>query len=812
MTSLPSIPIIDLPEEEISRSYGILTVSKAAQRVVLPLSKVDLHAKVADQVAEVRILQTFRNPYQEALEAIYIFPISGGSAVSNFQMKIGSRTLRGVIEERAEARRQYQQALEEGKRAGLLEQERDDVFTIQVGNLPPNEEVTVEITYSERLPFFEDGNTELRLPLVVAPRYIPGNTLDECSVGDGVEQDTDIVPDASKISPPRLCAGFDPNVGLKIEVQLLNEVSNLFCSQHATRGNETANGTFISLARIDERLNKDFVLRWKSGKEKTQTSLLLYKDEKQEIYGMLSLIPPQRETFFGVPRDVVFVLDRSGSMQGAKIASASRSCSILLSTLSPNDRFAMLAFNNHVEWFQPNGEKGDRFIAASEDGLQRGENFLRSVMSGGGTELDQAIGAAITAIGDRHRASENRIPVIVLLTDGQIGDESRVLKRIQKELGDTRVFTVGIDTAVNQGFLSRLASLGGGTATFVEPGTALEDALQAVGREIGTPLIVDLAINAVDSDIDLGSIAPMRIPDLFAGRSSTAFFRMNKSGKIRIHGKFSDGSKFEEQIRGSEIDLPAIAHLWTRTRIKDLEDRFRLEQNNQPEIKKQIIDLSIQHTLLTRFTAFVVVDESEVVNKDGSRRKIVQPVEMPALWEMENETQRTGSFASMTMAYAPQPPMAHPMKTRMQASSPKSDSGAAGIFRGIFRKHGTVKDLEDLAQVDSKKLKRALKDFIQEFRAVQSAIHSNHIPSADKLEQTRLEVMKVLSTTPVLTELAALQKLLKGAIVELIAALRTPGISVATLQSILERHKKAFDKSFHGIESPQSTPFWESTI
>ena len=253
---------------------------------------------------------------------------------------------------------------------------------------------------------------------------------------------------------------------------------------------------------------------------------------------------------------------------------------------------------------------------------------------------------------------------------------------------------------------------------------------------------------------------------------------MNKPTAIHVSGKFSDGSKFEEQIRGSEIDLPAIAHLWTRARIKDLEDRFRLEQNNQTEIKTQIIDLSIQHTLLTRFTAFVVVDESEVVNKDGSRRKIVQPVEMPALWEMESETQRTGSFAAMAMPCAPPPPMGRPMDARMQVSSPKSDSGAAGIFRGIFRKHRTVKDREEITQVDSKKLKRALKDFIQEFRAVQSAIQSDHIPSADKLEQTRLEVMKELTMAAVGIELAALQKLLKGAIVELIAALRTPGISI----------------------------------
>jgi len=495
-------------------------------------------------------------------------------------------------------------------------------------------------------------------------------------------------------------------------------------------------------------------------------------------------------------------------MQGVKMASASRSCSILLSTLGPNDRFAIVAFSNQVEWFQPD----NKFIAASEDGLQRGENFLRSINSHGGTELDHAIEAAISTIAKRPR-TETRIPVIVLLTDGQIGDESRVLKRIQKELGDTRVFTVGIDTAVNQGFLSRLASLGGGTATFVEPGTELEDALRAVGREIGTPLIVDLAINAVDPQLDLASIAPMRIPDLFAGRSSTAFFRMNKPGAIRISGKFADGSKFEEQIHDSVIDLPAVAHLWARARVKDLEDRFRLEHSNQSEIKKQIIELSVQHTLLTRFTAFVVVDDSEVVNKDGSRRKIVQPVEMPALWEMEQQAQISGAFAQMAMASPPPPAaMGRPMEARMQVTSAKADSGIAGIFRGVLRKHRTLKDQEEITPVDSKQLKHALKDFIQEFRAVQSSIHAGHVPSADNLEKTRLEVMKALSIAAVGTKLAMLQKLLKGAIVELIAALRTPGISAATLQSILERYKNEFEKSFHEIESGQSEHFWEKMI
>ena len=233
----PQIPIVDLPEDDCTRSFGVLTVQKAAQRIALPLEKVDIDARVAGQIAEVTVLQSFRNEHQEALEAVYIFPLSGGSAVSSFEMKVGSRLLRGKVEERAHARQQYENAIQDGKRAALLEQERDDVFTLQVGNILPGEHVEIKITYSERLPFFENGTTEIRLPMVVAPRYVPGSPLDSSGVGDGIEEDTDIVPDASRISPPRLAKGFDPKVGLNIQVELLSDgpIRELSCSQHATR-------------------------------------------------------------------------------------------------------------------------------------------------------------------------------------------------------------------------------------------------------------------------------------------------------------------------------------------------------------------------------------------------------------------------------------------------------------------------------------------------------------------------------------------------------------------------------------------------
>src|SRR5438094_9585478 len=498
-----AIPMVDIPSGA-TRLLGSLSTKGQP----LPLQRVDLRARVIDRVAEVTVEQKFGNPFSDPIEAVYVFPLGGGSAVSRFEMQIGARVVRARIAERSQARRDYAQALDQGKRAALLEQERDDVFTIQIGNVMPGDELTVRLTYSERLPFFEDGRTELRLPLVVAPRYVAGEELPRAQAGHGVVRDTASVADASRISPPRLAKGFDPKVSLAMEVELFGGFSDLACSQHAVRTSSGPESARVSLSREREPLDRDFVLRWRLAGEQVKSQVLVHGG-----FALLSVLPPARDGFLGTPRDVVFVVDRSGSMQGPKMASAARACALLLRTLGPRDRFAALAFDDVVEWM-PGG-----FAQADEGGLERGEKWLRSVFARGGTELDGAMREAFTRI-RAQSGSEGRVPVVVLLTDGQVGDESSVLKRLQSELGEARIFTVGIDTAVNDGFLRRLAALGGGTSTFVEPGARLEEALQAVGREIGTPLITDVEIKG-----ELSDAAPARVPDLFAGRASAAFFR-----------------------------------------------------------------------------------------------------------------------------------------------------------------------------------------------------------------------------------------------------------------------------------------------
>ncbi|HTO97595.1 MAG TPA: VIT domain-containing protein [Myxococcales bacterium] len=783
-----AIPLVDIPSG-LPRGLGSLK----AKEQPLPLQDVRIRARVVDRVAEVTVEQKFGNPFKDLLEAVYVFPLAGGSAVSRFEMQIGKRTVRARIEERGEARRQYAEALEQGKRAALLEQERDDVFTVQVGNIIPGEDLVARLTYTERLPFFEDGRTEIRLPLVVAPRYVGGEELERPAVGHGVAQDTSTVPDASRITPPRLAPGFDPKVSLGIEVELYGGFPDLACSQHAVSTSSGPEAMRVSLSREREPLDRDFALRWRVAGEQVKSQLLAHGG-----FAVLSLLPPARAGFLGAPRDVVFVVDRSGSMQGPKMASAARACALLLRTLGPRDRFQVQAFDNVVEWM-PGG-----FSPADEEGIERGEKWLRGIFARGGTELDGAMREALQRVRDRGEG-EGRAPVVVLLTDGQVGDESSVLKRLQAELGEARVFTVGIDTAVNDGFLRRLAALGGGTSALVEPGARLEEALQAVGREIGAPLVTGLRIEG-----EAAEIAPARMPDLFAGRASTVFFRGGAS-RVKVSGLWADGSRFEQEVEAKEAPLAAIEHLWARARISDLEDEFRATQSEAA--KKEIVALSLRHTVLTRLTAFVVVDD-EVVNKGGGRRTVVQPVAMPVEWEAGGIAHATLGAAIPrsfeALAGAPGPVRARSSMPAVMAQ--KTGHRLLSTTRGGAAPTSVHRPppQEPATQAQREAVRRALEAFLRAFADLKRGA-----VRAEELERARAELLRALGESRAIAPaVPLLQAFLRGAAVELVAAVRAGAADAA----LLDRHARALEAArdqarpvLDGKDSPAES-FWEASI
>jgi Ca-activated chloride channel family protein len=795
MKTAVHIPMVEMP---LPRSRGLGSIL-GPDKAPLPLASVQLRARVIDRVAEVDVEEKFANTLSEAMEAVYIFPLAGGSAVSKFEMQVGARVLRGRVEERAEARKQYQEALEQGKRAALLEQERDDVFTVQVGNIAPGEEITVRLTYSERLPFFEDGRTELRLPLVVAPRYIGGEELPREQAGHGVERDSSTVPDASRIAPPRLAPGFDPRVALGIEVELFGSVDELACSQHAVRSSSGPESARVQLSREREPLDRDFVLRWKLAAEKVKPALLVHGE-----YAMLSLLAPARDGYLGTPRDVVFVVDRSGSMEGSKIVSAARACSLLLRTLGPRDRFAVQAFDDVVEWM-PGG-----FAPADEGGIERGEKWLRDVFARGGTELDAAVREALAEI-RKLASTESRVPVVVLLTDGQVGDESSALKRLQGELGDARIFTVGIDTAVNDGFLKRLAALGGGTSTLVEPGARLEDALQSVGREIGTPLITGLKISG-----EVGEAAPSRLPDLFAGRATSIFFRGR--GPVTVTGHWADGARYQETIEPREAPLAAIDHLWARARIMHLEDEFRV--SHAEKIKKQIVALSMQHTLLTRFTAFVVIDESEAGNKSGLRRTVVQPVEMPAEWE--GTAMVAGGVGHLMHMTPGGGPAGAPPPVRAQAKMMHTGRPAKGVLSRIGdllsgATPETMISREPPVRIDA--VRDALEALVKAFAQAHAELKAGRLPPSAPLKEARMRMMEALNLAlEVAAMLSPLQRFLRSAAVDLIAALSAEGATAPSVDPLFEKHAHELELARDQARAvltggkPPAGSFWEASI
>lgn len=848
------IPIFNLPVNHKTRGVGIIEGVLDQKKVQLPLKSVQIHAKVTGRVAQVEVKQTFTNKRLVPIEAAYIFPLSPGSAVSKFQMMVGKRVIEGRVLERGAARQEYDQALEQGKRAALLEQERDDVFTMQVGNLPPGEEVTVILVYNERLPYFADGATELHLPLVVAPRYIPGTGVDGETHGAGVANDTLEVPDASRITPPQLDPDFDPKVGLGITVEVTTgaaggltegagSLTDLESSQHATKSRTRGDVVTITLAKTSERLDRDFILRWRIAQEKLRSSLIVHKGKDGDNYAMLTILPPKKQGYLGLPRDVVFLVDRSGSMGGEKMVSAAKACSLLLGTLGPSDRFAILAFDDQMEWLWPVGRSsaGDPFLAADEEELARADKFLHELESRGGTEMFLALHSALQGISKRTGNVDGRVPVIVILTDGEVGDEDRINKLVQSKLGDTRLFSVGICTAANRGLLMRMTSLGGGTAAFVTPGSELEEAMTSVGREIGTPLVVDMQIEKDGRPLSAAARSGRELGDLFEGRAVTTFFKVKDKSILTVTGRYPDGSPFSQRVKPVMVEMPAIAQLWAKARVQDLEDQLRMAIRDIGKIKNDIVDLCVKHTLLSRFTSFVVVDPKKPKMALEGLQHVVQPVELPqgmahslrrcklqasgaampylgnawgstslkslnnsgaACFEAAQEQIQTGMWDALSLqqpapsgAAPGQPPQAPPSTPMaMQAPVAPAAGGGQTLFDGAL--HWWM-DLEPGAQelanpATEADVKQCLERFALALEKAYEAIARGSLPEAQELDEARAELVKVLFRSPLGMRVPDLQKFLRGAAVELVASLKAEAVLAAGLEPLWKRHREAF--------------------
>jgi Ca-activated chloride channel family protein len=669
------LPEIDQrrPDSDTEDGFGALRTDRGN----LPLDQLDLRASITGLTVGMELTQGYRNPLDEPLEATYIFPLPDRAAVTSMRMEADGRVITAEIRERAQAREDYQAAIDSGQRASIAEQERSGVFTMRVGNIMPGERVLVRLTLAGLLPF-EDGAATFRMPLVVAPRYVPGIQLPGQQVGDGYAADTDLVPDASRITPPVLLPGFPNPVRLSARVDIDPAglpLPGVRASLPVTVSEHGEDGSLTLDLDPGQRADRDFVLRLDFGSaDGVITGLVACPDETADgasddgasddgadgTFAVTVLPPPPPAS--ARPKDVALVLDRSGSMHGWKIVAARRAAARIVDSLTAADRLAVYAFDHEIE--RPPGLPAE-LAGATDANRFRAVEQLAGLQARGGTEMLAPLLQAARLLAGAAAAADGpaRDKVLVLITDGQVGNEDHILHALRPLVSGIRMHAVGVDTAVNEGFLRSLAAIGGGRLELVGSEEELDEAIRHIHQRIATPVVTGLRIESEGMAADLDTLAPARLPDLFAGAPLviTGRGRSVLSGGLAVTGTAVDGTPWRQQLTAAAPGQPMLAAVWARMRIRDLEDSYVTASGPAAgQLEQGITATSLRFGVLSRFTAMVAIDE-RVVNEGGVLHRVTQPVELPHGWEMHMQPAAGAMLAAQFGAPgAFQQPMAMP--------------------------------------------------------------------------------------------------------------------------------------------------------
>jgi len=595
----------------------------------VPLKHTGIKTEISGFVARTELTQEFENVLPDAIEAVYVFPLPHDSAVDGMTMKIGDREVRAVIKERDEARKIYEQARNTGHTAALLDQERPNIFTQAVTNIPPGGKVEITLSVIELLKY-EAGVYEFAFPLVVGPRYIPGAPT---SAGDrGTMPNTDQTPDASKISPP--VAGVhtdDPHAGhhVSMEVNLAAgvPVGDVESPSHKILADRTGADSYrVQLADENVLPDKDFILKYKVAGAGIGDAVLAHTD-KSGGYFTLILQPPEKPAQEAlVPRQLIFVLDTSGSMWGFPIEMAKKTIARALDNLRSDETFNLITFSGDTRILFPEP------VPATKENVAKAKKVLAGAYGSGGTEMMKAIR---TALGDDAGAGKpmeaDPVRVVCFMTDGYVGNDAEIVAEVKKH-SDARVFSFGIGTAVNRFLLVKMAEEGHGDVEFV---TAPEQAQAAADRfyeRVHSPVLTNISIDW--NGLPVTDVYPREVRDLFSAKPIiiTGRFTGAPKGKITIKGYQGTG----DFSRNIPVDFSAAADgnaalekIWARRKVEDLmsQDWSGIQSGNSAH-KAEIIQVGLTHSLATQYTSFVAVEEKTVVS-DGKPVQVEVPVELP---------------------------------------------------------------------------------------------------------------------------------------------------------------------------------------
>ena len=637
---------------EADVSQGALRVKTDGGVVECPLKHTDVKVNITGFIARVSVKQTFHNPYDENIEAVYVFPLPHTAAVDAMTMQIGERKIVGVMKRRDEARAIYEQAIVQGKTASLLEQERPNIFTQSVGNIKPRQEIQIDISYVDVLDY-DMGTYEFHFPMVVGPRYIPGAplsdtpelpkelegkvgevekqvaevTLGDTPSGTGWSPDTTRVPDASRITPPVLKPGYRTghNISLSVSLDAGVPIQDMESVNHTAVLEQV--GTSKATAEIspmDAIPNKDFVMKYRVLGEKPELAVFAHADGPGQRYFMLMLQPKlEAELAKAPPRELVFLVDVSGSMSGEPMAKVKAALRHFFRLSKPNDTLQVITFASQAH------QLFEKSVPATAANIARALTATQVISGGGGTEMLEGIKKVLNAPVD-----PERVRIVVLLTDGHIGNESEIIAEVGKRAGDAlRFWTLGIGSSPNRFLLDGVAKQGGGMSRVLDLNTDPRPLVAEIVERIHSAQLAHIQVDW--KPLTVYETYPRRIPELWAGRPIILFGRYAAGGKAAI--KVSGTAEGKPITYTLDVVLPdteaghdVLAKVWARKKIEDLS--AQMYYANTPEVVEEITRIALDYRLMSRYTSFVAVDENDVADlsqQPQPPRRVVVPVPLP---------------------------------------------------------------------------------------------------------------------------------------------------------------------------------------
>ena len=568
----------------------LLRTDTAGQYSAAPKVSTEVAIEVSGMVARTRVTQHFDNPGSGHVEGIYVFPLPEKAAVDRLRIRIGTRTLEGRIREKGEAKKIYEKAKAEGRKASLVEQQRPNLFTNSVAHIGPGERVEVTIEYQQALGF-ENGEYRLRFPLAVTPRYVPmAQPLDE-------GQPTPHTPPQERAAGGALVNPVDIAVFIDAGVPIASAKS----SYHEAAFSKAGDGRLVvQLVKAQEEADRDFELAWSLAPSATPRAALFTQSRGDTDYALLMVVPPQptaaeRAAFRAIPREMILVIDTSGSMQGASMEQARAALLMALGTLGPHDRFNVVEFNSVTRPWQPSA------VAATPQSLGEASAWVKKLKASGGTEM---AGALTFALDGRDAAGSLR--QVIFVTDGAVGNEEALFKLIEERLGGSRLFTVGIGSAPNGHFMTRAAQFGRGTFTYIGDVNEVNEKMARLFAKLESPVLRDVAIRWPDGTPV--ETFPRQVPDLDLGEPVlVAAAARAPLGTVVVSGK--SGNQPWSVALTPDIDRSAagVGALWARAKISAHMDELARGMPLE-DVKPKVVQVALEHHLVSAYTSLVAVD------------------------------------------------------------------------------------------------------------------------------------------------------------------------------------------------------------